>query len=527
MIPVRLSVRNFMCYRDDAEVLDLTGVHLACLSGENGAGKSALLEAITWVLWGRARDRAIDDELIAKGATDMEVDLLFVLGGDTYRVIRKRAMKGKSGTTMLDLQIAEGNGADGGSWRALSGSTVRESQARINDLLKIDYDTFKNSAFLMQGKADEFTIKTPADRKKVLADILGLQQYDRLEEQAKGEAKDRLSRITDLNNTLYRINLEVERRPQYEADLKVLEEQLEAEQQHLTERRAELGEVTSREQALEHSRQRLEEIKERIARRERNMDGLKVRIVRNDERKKALQGLLERRDAIERGYAEMQDLLVRDEEFGEARVRLHNLQIAHGKVEREIDVERTRLESEANQQERHIADLKRDLAGRSVLEQQLADTLDKLNKLVALQAQHEDTRCEAEALDVKMRTLTTERDSLEQDGKLLRQKLDLLEKHFQTTDHAGCPLCGTALTEDALQRVRDSYEKDIADRRREYTEKQRELDEINRQIVAVKVRLGREQDQLKPLETYRRREAEQRAGVQRLDEDEQKLAGIE
>ena len=48
------------------------------------------------------------------------------------------------------------------------------------------------------------------------------------------------------------------------------------------------------------------------------------------------------------------------------------------------------------------------------------------------------------------------------------------------------------LTEDALQRVRESYETDIADRRREYTEKVRELEEVNRQIVAVELRLALE-----------------------------------
>ena len=527
MIPVRLSVRNFMCYRDGTEVLDLTGIHLACLSGENGAGKSALLEAITWSLWGRARDRAIDDELIAKGATDMEVDFLFVLGGDTYRVIRKRATKGKSGTTLLDLQIAEGDGSDGSTWRTLSGATVRESQARINDLLKIDYDTFKNSAFLMQGKADEFTIKTPTDRKKVLADILGLQQYDRLEEQAKGESKDRLSHISDLNNTLYRINLELGRREQYETDLDVITQQLEAEQDQLATRRTELAEVTSRQQALEHSKQRLEEITERIARREHGMDVLKTRIVRNDERKKVLQGLLERREEIERGYAEQSELEALNEALNEASGGLNKLQVAHSRVSGEIDVERTRLESEAAQREREITDLKRALAGRPVLEQQLADTLDKVNRLVALQAQHEDTRCEREALDVRMRTVTAERDSVQQDGTLLRQKLDLLEKHFQTTDHAGCPLCGTALTEDALQRVRGSYEQDIADRRRAYTDKVRELEEINKQIVSVELRLDKERKDLRPLEDLRKREAEQKAAVQRLADDEQKLAGKE
>ena len=64
MIPQKLSLRNFMCYREDAPPLDFTGIHLACISGDNGHGKSALLDAITWALWGRARAKT-DDELIA------------------------------------------------------------------------------------------------------------------------------------------------------------------------------------------------------------------------------------------------------------------------------------------------------------------------------------------------------------------------------------------------------------------------------------------------------------------------------
>ena len=37
------------------------GIHLACLTGHNGAGKSSLLDAMTWVLWGKARGRRVDD----------------------------------------------------------------------------------------------------------------------------------------------------------------------------------------------------------------------------------------------------------------------------------------------------------------------------------------------------------------------------------------------------------------------------------------------------------------------------------
>ena len=64
MIPQTLLLRNFMCYRDELPPLDFAGIQIACLSGENGAGKSALLDAMTWALWGEARLKS-DDDLIA------------------------------------------------------------------------------------------------------------------------------------------------------------------------------------------------------------------------------------------------------------------------------------------------------------------------------------------------------------------------------------------------------------------------------------------------------------------------------
>ena len=55
VIPLQLRVHNFMCYRENVPLLDFDGIHLACLTGANGHGKSALLDAITWALWGKAR----------------------------------------------------------------------------------------------------------------------------------------------------------------------------------------------------------------------------------------------------------------------------------------------------------------------------------------------------------------------------------------------------------------------------------------------------------------------------------------
>jgi exonuclease SbcC len=512
-----------MCYRDSTEVLDLTGVHLACLSGENGAGKSALLEAITWALWGRARDRSIDDELISKGAVEMEVDFEFILNGDAYRVIRKRAMKNKSGTTVLEIQIGEGEpGSE--QWRTLSGATLKESQARLIDLLKIDYETFINSAFLMQGRADEFTTKSPADRKEVLAKILGLEQYERLEDEAKEEAKQRAGTIAELTAAVKRIEVDLERRPDYDTRLSEVEDDLALQQAELTERRTELAEIRVREQKLVHTQERLREIAGHIERRERQMDVLKTRIVRNDERRKSLEQLLGRREEIERGWADLQALQERDGRLNDVRSSLDALDKDRIRLEGELNGERGRLDFQRGKHEESIRRLTQNLAGRGVVEQQLADVLDKLNKLARVQQQHEDTRCEKEALEVKLRTIVTERNNLEREGKNIRAKLDLLvEAHSQSEGHVGCPLCGTGLTEDALRRVRESYEREIEEKRQEFRKKDQEIDEVNKGIVAIEKQLAREQEELKPLEMYRKREAELKHKQFSLDQDEQEL----
>ena len=61
MIPVRLTISGFLSYQEPSE-LDFTGIHVACISGRNGAGKSAMLDAMTWALFGEARKS--DDSVI-------------------------------------------------------------------------------------------------------------------------------------------------------------------------------------------------------------------------------------------------------------------------------------------------------------------------------------------------------------------------------------------------------------------------------------------------------------------------------
>ena len=213
MIPVELELANFLAYREPGP-LRFEGIHIACLAGPNGAGKSSLLEAITWALWGKARSNS-PDELVHQGQQEMRVALTFDQETNRYKVIRQRKA-GKRGASLLELLIWDPTTS---SWKGISEGGMRATQDKIEKLLHLDYDTFVNSAFLLQGRADEFTTKTPSERKQVLANILGLSIWEMYEDRAKVRLTATRNDILRLDGRLEEIERELAQRERHEAEL--------------------------------------------------------------------------------------------------------------------------------------------------------------------------------------------------------------------------------------------------------------------------------------------------------------------
>jgi len=227
VIPLELELVNFLAYREPGP-LRFEGMHIACLAGPNGAGKSSILDAITWSLWGKARSGS-PDELIHQGQTEMRVGLTFLQGPERYRVLRQRK-GGKRGQSLLDLQVWDSSQE---AWRSLTESSMRQTQEKIESLLHLDYDTFVNSAFLMQGRADEFTKKAPAQRKQVLASILGLERWETYEDRAKERLAHTRADIQRLEGRLLEIERELAHRQTYEAEMAQAEAAAQATSQAL------------------------------------------------------------------------------------------------------------------------------------------------------------------------------------------------------------------------------------------------------------------------------------------------------
>ena len=174
-----------MCYGENVPSLNLEPVHIACISGDNGYGKTALLDAMTWAIWGKSRAKT-QDELVNIARNSMFVELDFFAGESRYRVTRTytKGRGASSGKSELNLSIIIGDSAT-----SLMENTIRETEEKIVGLLNMDYETFINTSYLKQGDSNRFTSSRPTDRKKILADLLDLSYYERLEAASKQHSR--------------------------------------------------------------------------------------------------------------------------------------------------------------------------------------------------------------------------------------------------------------------------------------------------------------------------------------------------
>jgi exonuclease SbcC len=184
MEPTFLCLHNFLSFRDNS--IDLTPISCAAMVGENGSGKSSLLDAVTWALFGQATKGGVRelDNYVTGGEPECQVELQFRLNGDLYKVVRGRSIKRNKST----LEIFMHNGTD---WQAISEKNITETQKKIEDILRMDYRTFTASALVLQGQSDSFTASmTDTERKEALGRILGLDIWDRMQELAREKARN-------------------------------------------------------------------------------------------------------------------------------------------------------------------------------------------------------------------------------------------------------------------------------------------------------------------------------------------------
>jgi DNA repair protein SbcC/Rad50 len=220
MIPLTLRIQNFLSYGSPVQTIDFSHYKLICLSGKNGHGKSALLDAMTWALWGQARKTGstskADSGILKLGQTDVMVIFDFIFNTQTYRV--KRVFSTKYGKPKAHLDFGTYN-CETDYFTPLTEKTMRKTQECVDKTLGLDYEAFINSSFLRQGQANEFSKKSPKDRKEVLASILGLHRYEKAKKLALEQGRKTTQEKEHLEKLALHIATECQQGTELEKDL--------------------------------------------------------------------------------------------------------------------------------------------------------------------------------------------------------------------------------------------------------------------------------------------------------------------
>lgn len=492
MIPQKLTLSGFLSYQNPTEI-DFSLLHVACISGQNGAGKSSILDAITWALFGKARsgEESIINEAVSDRCAEVIFDFLFE--NDEYRIKRRKTL-GKTGT--VDFLI---RAKDSDAWHPIGEKRKTDTDKKIREVLRMDYETFTNASFFLQGKADTFTGMGPTDRKKILSSILNLDIWETYKDRA------------------------AEKRKKTELDLTVVQREIDGYQRELDEadqRQAALEKVTKELEtavsahkeaasALEIAKQ----IHERYKAQKERVDELSVQ-ERNDYRRfsaaqKQLKDHQADLDALQRKLKEAPQIEKDYKEFTELRKQQDDLNVqktAHLERLQRQQRFQSAITAQRNMIERDIRDLSsQELESRkrsSEIENARLQLTDLNEQKAALEAQTQG----AEALRTRrdeclliIQSSKKENDRIQKEGKELKKHISDLNAH-----HSGaCPFCGKEMDEaHTLEYIRELEQK-IEQARGEYAKNQNTVKTAEAEQKSIEVRLNEIE---KASETYHKLE---------------------
>ena len=513
MIPVRLAISGFLSYQEPAE-LDFTGIHVACISGRNGAGKSAMLDAITWALFGEARKN--DDSIIndSEDIKTAKVDFEFIYENTNY-LVRRQKTKGKSVIAEFFIR-----GEDGESWKPLTEKRAGDTNKRICSTLHMDYKTFINASFFLQGKADQFTGQNAAERKKILSTILNLDVWETYK--AKAAEKRKLAE----NNALYIKGLideaeaELKQEPVFQEALKNAQIRAAEAEKAYRDADEKWQMAKTNEASLKALQENAERKVQEEARQERSIrDQQNVLNIRTGEMKD-LRLELANAEMIENNYSRLMAVRGRLDQLSAAAAAFSRLENERIRLESAIQNTENRLRYEYSQLDREKKDQERLLQDRQRLDEihkTLSPAVEQLTNACSVLPAYRQELIEISNKGAEKKQIIKNLDEKvrEINGKLER---------FLANRGGVCPTCGREMDEEHCRIHSGELRQEIEKIRGEQASMEAVLTVERKKYSALKTQI----QQLEAQETeLNSRRLELTKTVQKLSSINEQLSGRE
>lgn len=249
MRPLELHLSGFTTFRNPTDV-DFADADLFVLSGPTGSGKSSVIDAICFALYGSIPRLNGVAPVISLGKNEARVRLRFEIDGESYTVSRLVVRHGE-GASQRDVRL-EGGGA------VVEG--VREVDARVTSLLGLGFDHFTRTVVLPQGRFAAFLEDTPAGRERLLKQLLDLGIYEDMRKRAASHAGRLEGELAGVGTQLHDLvvtEVDVERAEEAVRALTVLTERVAEVSAQLMEMTASIEEVEAQRRVITEEMSRL------------------------------------------------------------------------------------------------------------------------------------------------------------------------------------------------------------------------------------------------------------------------------
>ncbi len=531
MRPIKLIMQGFTSFAERVEI-DFSNLDLFAITGPTGSGKTSVLDAMTWALYGRTRRVSKAAELISHSADRVAVHLEFLAGMHRYRITR---VAKRSGTARPVLEKWQ----DGG-WSPEEASGVRETEEAIRKIVGLDFEAFTTAVILPQGEFDRFLRGDHKDRREILKSLLRLEVYDRMRDLAHRRREEKAANETFLKGKIENEYADAteEYVNQREAELQQREKELE-ETASLLDEAHKLGQLAGQiedqrtrlaEKETERSKAEIEYLEASEQEQEKTAEANRLR--QEDE------GVANEHDKLaidERRASELSVLRAEADQLDRLFTRQNELRqdLQHGQAE--LDVRKTELEKvrafagaaeavwreaeKKHEQSQEILDQLR-ATGSTDLLKRLADDLsgvaEKQRQADQISSSIRDAHSQRQELRAKVAELTPRREAAEANLEKAKQELAELTRHAVHHDlRAGlkkgepCPVCEQVVT--VLPKITEAAELKTAQNRVKTCEE--ELRRLETEAVRAQTELARLPEKLADLEKQHSQASAEIAGI--------------
>lgn len=495
MIPIHLRISGFLSYRDPVE-LDFDPFDLACISGHNGAGKSSLLDAITWSLFGEARGRSSEVVNLHQDVKAAEVALTFEHEGNTYRVQRTLP---RNRSAILEFQILDSSRplpastapplrsarVGEGTWKPLTEKTTRDTQARIEQTLRLDYETFVNASFFLQGKADLFTQQNASKRKDVLSNILGLEVWEEYKNRTAEKRKVIEREVDEIDGRVAEIEAELAEEEARKDRLEELQRSLEQLSAAREAQESVLANIRRNAALLDEQRKLTTTLSKSLENARTALASLEARLASKRADRAAYADLVNRAKEIEARHKEWQNVRRESENWEKTASQFREHEKERAPLLEKIAAEKARLEEERRaleveegeleNQRLEIGDLTVEIEKKRAL---LEEAATRVKERVELENQRNEAR-------ERQAELKAENESLKVQMEELKARIDRLK----SAEGSECPLCGQPLSEEHRKSTLRQLETEGRQKGDLYRANQKEATELAKQISEYETRI--------------------------------------